>query len=59
VNSEKIINKIFINFEKDSRLRIIVIKPGPGIDPAKRPGFGFHGSTRVNPGQPGKIKKIF
>jgi len=27
----------------------IVIKPGPGVDPAKGPGPGFHGSTRVNP----------
>jgi len=35
----------------------IVIKPGPGVDPAKGPGPGFHGSTRVNSGQPGKIKK--
>jgi hypothetical protein len=36
---------------------IIVIKPGPGIDPVKGPGPGFYGSTRVNPDQPGKIKK--
>ena len=35
----------------------IVIKPGPGVDPAKGPGPGFHGSSRVNSGQPGKIKK--
>ena len=27
----------------------IVIKPGPGVDPAKGPGARFHGSTRVNP----------
>ena len=27
----------------------IVIKPGPGVDPAKGPGLGFHGSTRVDP----------
>ena len=27
----------------------IVIKPGLGVDPAKGPGLGFHGSTRVNP----------
>jgi hypothetical protein len=33
----------------------IVIKPGPGVDPAKGPGSGFHGSTRVNPE---KLKKI-
>ena len=26
----------------------IVIKPGPEFDPAKGPGPGFHGSTRVN-----------
>ena len=26
----------------------IVIKLGPGVDPAKGPGPGFHGSTRVN-----------
>ncbi|XP_073260471.1 uncharacterized protein [Populus alba] len=31
----------------------IVIKPGPEVDPVKGPGLGFHGSTRVNPGQPG------
>jgi hypothetical protein len=24
----------------------IVIKPGPGVDPAKEPGPRFHGSTR-------------
>ena len=24
----------------------IVIKAGPGVDPAKGPGPGFHGSTR-------------
>ena len=36
---------------------IIVIKPGPGIDPVKGPGPRFYGSTRVNPDQPGKIKK--
>lgn len=32
----------------------IVIKPGLGADPAKRPGPGFHGSTRINPE---KLKK--
>ena len=32
----------------------IVIKPGPGVDPAKGPGPGFQGSTRVNPE---KLKK--
>jgi hypothetical protein len=26
----------------------IVIKPGPGVDPAKGPGPGFLGLTRVN-----------
>jgi len=31
----------------------IVIKPSPGVDPAKGLGPGFHGSTRVNSGQPG------
>jgi len=35
----------------------IVIKPGPGVDPAKGPGPGFHGSTRVNSGQPGLTRK--
>jgi hypothetical protein len=46
-------------FSTNSMLKdkIIVIKPGPGVDPAKGPGPGFHGSTRVNSGQPGKIKK--
>jgi len=37
----------------------IVIKPGSGVDPAKEPGLGFYGSTRVNPGQsikPGLFK---
>jgi hypothetical protein len=37
----------------------IVIKPGPGVDPAKGPGPGFQGSTRVNSGQPGLIRKNF
>jgi hypothetical protein len=32
----------------------IVIKPGPGVDPAKGPGPGFQGSTRINPE---KLKK--
>jgi hypothetical protein len=36
----------------------IVIKPSLGVDPGKEPGLGFHGSTRINSGQPGKIKKI-
>jgi len=40
-------------------IEIIVIKPGSRVDPAKESGPGFHGSTRVNPDQPGKIKKIF
>jgi hypothetical protein len=35
----------------------IVIKPGPGVDPTKGPGPGFHGSTRVDPDQPEKILK--
>jgi len=35
----------------------IVIKPGPGVDSAKGPGPGFHGSTRVHSGPPRKIKK--
>jgi len=38
-------------------VKTIVIKPGMGVDPAKGPGHGFHGSTQVNLGQPGKIKK--
>ena len=35
---------------------IIVIKPSPGVGPAKGPDPGFHGSTRVNSDQPEKIK---
>ena len=35
----------------------IVIKPGPGVDPAKGPGPRFQGSTRVNSGQPGLTRK--
>jgi cobalamin biosynthesis protein CbiD len=27
----------------------IVIKPGPGVEPVKRPGLKFYGSTRINP----------
>ena len=34
-----------------SLIGTIVIKPGPRVDPAKGPGPGFYGSTRVNPGQ--------
>jgi hypothetical protein len=30
----------------------IVLKTNPEVDPVKRPGPGFYGSTRVNPGQP-------
>jgi hypothetical protein len=26
----------------------IVIKPGLGVDPAKEPGLGLHGLSRVN-----------
>ena len=37
-------------------LKPIVIKPGPGVDPAKGPGPGFQGSTRVNSGQPGSTR---
>jgi hypothetical protein len=33
----------------------IVIKLGLGVDPAKEPDPGFHGSTRVNPDQLEKI----
>jgi hypothetical protein len=33
----------------------IVIKPSPGVHPAKGTGSGFHGLTRVNPK---KLKKI-
>ena len=36
----------------------IVIKPGTGVDPAKGPGPGFHGSTRVNPEKLKKIKVL-
>ena len=39
--------------------KIIDIKPGPGVDPAKEPGPGFYESTRVNSGQPRKIKNIY
>jgi len=39
-------------------LQHIVIKPGLGVDPAKEPGPGFHGSTWVNSGQPEKLKKL-
>jgi hypothetical protein len=42
-----------MNFVRDG----IVIKPGPGVDPAKGPGPGFQGSTRVNLGQPGLTRK--
>ena len=35
----------------------IVIKPGSGVDPAKGPGLGFHGSTRVNSGQSGLTRE--
>jgi hypothetical protein len=38
-------------------LKTIVIKPGPGVDPAKGQGPGFHGSTWVNSGQPGLTRK--
>jgi len=38
-------------------VRIIVIKSGLGINPVKESGLEFHGLTRVNSGQPGKIKK--
>jgi len=41
------------DFEKHSSLHHI-IKSNPGVDPAKGPGPGFHGSTRVNPE---KLKK--
>jgi len=50
--------KIYIKKNYYYELLSIVIKPGPGVDPAKGPGPGFHGSTRVNPDQSGKIKKI-
>jgi hypothetical protein len=33
-------------------------KTRPGVDPVKGPGPGVYGSTRVDPGQPEKIKKI-
>jgi len=36
----------------------IVIKPGPGVDPAKGLGPGFHGSTRINPEKLKKIKVL-
>jgi hypothetical protein len=34
--------------KKNCLEKTIVIKPGPGVDPAKGPGPEFHGSTRVN-----------
>jgi hypothetical protein len=37
---------------------IIVIKPGPGVDPAKGRGLEFHGSTQVNPEKLKKIKVL-
>jgi hypothetical protein len=37
---------------------IIVIKPGPGVDPAKGRGPEFHGSTQVNPEKLKKIKVL-
>jgi hypothetical protein len=37
--------------KKFSQLPIIVIKPGPGVDPVKKPGSELHGSTQK------KIKK--
>jgi hypothetical protein len=36
----------------------IVIKPDPGVDPTKKPGFEFYGTTRINSGQPGSLGKI-
>jgi hypothetical protein len=36
----------------------IVIKPGPGVDPAKGRGPEFHGSTQVNPEKLKKIKVL-
>jgi len=43
MNVQNQINKIGdLNLLLDS----IVIKPGPGIDPAEEPGLGFYGSTR-------------
>jgi hypothetical protein len=52
----------FISERLANALRIpvvptIVIKPGQGVDSAKGPGPGFHGSTRVNSGQPGLTRK--
>jgi hypothetical protein len=46
MNVQNQINKIGdLNLLLDS----IVIKPGPGIDPAEKPGLGFYGSTQINP----------
>jgi hypothetical protein len=42
----------------NSSIKSIVIKPGPGVDPAKGRGPGFHGSTRVNPEKLKKIKVL-
>jgi hypothetical protein len=49
-----------VSYKKQYVKPSIVIKPGPGVDPAKEPGLGFYGSTRVNPDQSGKFfKNIF
>ena len=37
---------------------IIVIKPNSGVDPAKKPSLGIHGSTWVNSSQPRLIQKV-
>ena len=45
--------KTLVGYEIRDKINVvctIVIKPGSGVDPAKGPGPGFYGSTRVNPG---------
>jgi hypothetical protein len=40
--------KMVVVYREMLIMPIIVVKPGPGVDPAKRPGPGFYGSTRKN-----------
>ena len=55
LSSAKSTHKEGVHSKKD--VYTIVIKPGLEVDLAKRPGPEFHESTRINSGQPGKIKK--
>jgi hypothetical protein len=40
--------KMVVVYREMLIMPIIVVKPGLGVDPAKRPGPGFYGSTRKN-----------